>query len=50
MAACDQPIPEKSELKLDCLFRNMDVENYIKKELYNKIIHAYKSVVYGDLA
>jgi hypothetical protein len=50
MVACDQPIPEKSELKLDYLFCNMDVKNYITEELYNKIIHAYKSGVYGDLA
>ncbi|MBO1324826.1 YbjP/YqhG family protein [Acetobacter sp. TBRC 12305] len=49
MTACAQPFPGKSKVNLDGLFCNMDIKNYVTKTLYKKIIHAYKSGIYGDL-
>lgn len=50
MAACAQPSMDEPNRKLDGLFCNMDIKDYVTSQLYKKIIHAYKAGVYGDLA
>ncbi|MEZ7136992.1 DUF3828 domain-containing protein [Komagataeibacter sp. SM21] len=50
MTACAQPSMDEPNRELDGLFCNMDIKNYVTSQLYKKIIHAYKTGVYGDLA
>ena len=50
MTACAQPSTDEPNRELDGLFCNMDIKNYVTNHLYKKIIHAYKTGVYGDLA